>query len=253
MAMNRLMAAQVNIFLAIMFCGFSAFCQDVRPQRPGVTIQKVKEMPVIDGKIDDLKGSMTHIKLGPPPSWMDDIGAEVYMGWDEKSLYIAAKVLDSYVINPNEAGELYTGDHLTLAVSVQNGNKLDDYFIWMAPTSKKGDPVIILSKSGWTQVDVKTDLLNPRPDDKSGIMWAVSKDDKGWAVEAAVPLSCIGLDNGVKKGMKIPFNIAVYDRDTDKPDERGKFPEEWKVYHKRLEFSSIKNPSLKWPLLVLGE
>jgi len=205
-------------------------------------LHHVKTVPQIDGKLDewnDLKLiDITSDKIRP-----DNASAVIFMGWDEKNIYVAAKVMDDKIANnfdPAVKGKNITdGDAISLKIgsrplrqpSIGDYGTLYDYEIVITPVSGNLKPVFKM-----TNINLDEPIINPAEDDKSGIRWTAVPVEGGWIAEAAIPVALFkGLNPSA--GYEISYYSRIYDSDGN-----GK-----------ANYVAMKCPEkpMEWPLLKL--
>ncbi len=208
-----------------------------------VTAPKMKTAPVIDGKLDDWKG-MGSISMSDTSN-VDDLKVEsAQISWDDKNLYLAVKVKDSKIVNDQPMDKMSSADSVELRLATKNINLGSFYKIVIAPSSKEGKPAFSLTERDVNTKNASQIVATTGTTDKSGVQWAVAKDESSWTAEASIPLSLLSLNEPA--GKKVPFVLVVWDRDRTDTDE-------WKEWHKRSESSSQKKKPDEWPSLVLKE
>ncbi|HBC88364.1 MAG TPA: hypothetical protein DCZ94_15550 [Lentisphaeria bacterium] len=209
-----------------------------------VTSPKMKAAPTIDGKLDDWKGVATSIGMSDTSN-IDDLKVEnAYVTWDDKNLYVAVKVMDKKIVNDQPIERMQAADAVELRLVTKNINLGSFYRIVIAPTTKDGKPTFKLTERDANSKNETTVVSTTENTDKSGVKWALVKDDTSWTVEASIPLSLIALT--APAGKKIPFVLVVWDRDRTDINE-------WAEWNKRTESSSQKKKIDEWPSLILAE
>ena len=207
---------------------------------PELIAEHLVAAPTIDGQLDDWP-DMASLKLADPK--INDLSADARFGWADGQLYLAVRVADTHLFNDQPVERCEMGDAVDFWIcgrpERQVGTpELYDYRLRIAPTCETGQPACVFSSVGTEP------LINPAKDEPSGLRWAVTTEPKAWTVEAAIPLALLH-GREAKAGEKLSFQLGVFDRDTDSPDE-------WKVYWKRVESFSKKAPASERPYLVLG-
>ena len=205
------------------------------------TMRRMAAVPVIDGKLDEWQGVPVNTLHNPK---LDDLKAEWRLAWNEQALYVGVTVADSAVVNTNTPGNAAMADALVLQLGTRPDRQVStpdlyDIEITVAPTSATGDPVFLLKNAAMET------LVNPGPDDASGIRWAVSHEPNHWTVEAAIPFAALKAETP-KTGQKMAFALIVFDRDRTDLDE-------WKQWRKRVETFDKKGRTCQMPYLVFGE
>ncbi len=208
-----------------------------------VTAPKMKAPPTIDGKLDDWKG-IGFIGMSDTSN-IDDLKAEnANISWDDKNLYLAVKVLDKKIVNDQPIERMQAADAVELRIASKNVSLGMFYRIVIAPTTKDGKPAFKLTERDANSKNETTIVSTTETTDKSGVTWALAKDDTSWTVEASIPLSVLSIT--APAGKKIPFVLIVWDRDRTDVDE-------WKEWNKRSESSNQKKKPEEWPNLILAE
>jgi hypothetical protein len=140
----------------------------------------------IDGNIADGQwDGQTTIDLQLRKQNPTDVSAIGYVAWDEKYLYIAAKVTDDDPFyNKAQPESVYDGDCLELWVGSDIKYQIPEFIhshdqqMFFAPTCITGQPVT-------GKVVIPNQKLAPI----EGLKSAFKKTDIGWNVELAIPLS----------------------------------------------------------------
>ncbi|HBC88376.1 MAG TPA: hypothetical protein DCZ94_15615 [Lentisphaeria bacterium] len=204
-------------------------------------LHQVKAVPQVDGKLDDW-ADLKVTELRSDKISAEDASAEIFMGWDDKNIYLAVKVKDDTVANgfdPAVKGKNITdGDSLSLKLgsrplrqpSIGDYGTLYDYEISIAPVSGSLKPTFRMKNINWDDP-----IVDPTEGDKSGIRWTAVPIDGGWFAEAAIP---VGLFKGLKAatGSDMSFYARIYDNDGT---------------GSKTEYVAMKSPEkpMEWPLL----
>ncbi len=137
----------------------------------------------------------------------DDLSADIYLLWDDESLFIAAKITDDTPFdNSKEGPDIWDGDALEVMLGMDDKADPDRMFF------TKSDYQIGLSTGNGK--DIKPcEWVWRRDDYQSGIEVVSKPWDKGYIIEARIPFAVLG---GFKPetGRKFDFDIAVDDADT---------------------------------------
>ncbi len=205
-----------------------------------IAIPKMKQAPSIDGKLNEW--NFQTVKMSEPQ--VDDLKVETAnLAWDDKNLYLAVKVMDGKIVNDNSPEALTNADSVELRLSAKTANGETVFKISAAPSSKDGKPAFAISSKPLNSKDSKQIVSTTENTDKSGLKWALAKDNASWSVEAEIPFSLLGITP--QPDTKMQFVLIVWDRDSTEKDE-------WKEWHKRSESSSQKATPDKWPSLVFS-
>ncbi len=146
-----------------------------------------------------------YLVSGVQYSGKDDFFAQIGLLWDEKNLYIGAKITDDVPINNQfRDGDIWQGDCLEITISLNPEADLkrtsfekNDFQILISPGNQKNIPPHIWNVTKHQKID--------------GVV-KVNKWEKGYIVEIKVPFKELG-DFVPAEGMQIGFNIAVDDAD----------------------------------------
>ncbi len=183
-----------------------------------LSMHKVKGIPQFAGRLDPWS-ELKIVDISSDKIPANDASGELFMGWDEKNIYVAAKVKDDKIVNsfdPAVKGKNITdGDSFLLKIgsrparqpSIGDYGHLYDYEIMIAPVSASSKPAFRMSNINWDEP-----IVNPVEGDKSGIRWSAVPVEGGWMAEAAIP---VGLFKGLNPavGSEISFYARIYDSD----------------------------------------
>ena len=127
------------------------------------------------------------------------VDATFLLSWDDTYLYLLAQVTDSTpMMNPRSGGSIWNGDGIELFVGHEDldaGGALrftDRQVLLSAGTPREGKPYHVVNAPAQPE-----------------ILLGVVKSASGYALEAGVPWSALGIRP--KVGMKLLFDIAVDD------------------------------------------
>lgn len=188
---------------------------------PGLELRKFSSPPDIDGDLSDAWRERQAIPLGSPEYisriqdggerlrfWRgrSDLSGTLYMGWDDKNLYIAVDVVDDVPQSFSSDSPTWKGDGLMIAIDPDNdggfGYDGRDYVFTQA-------------------------LMNKPPNDNNEDgepegQYAVrhKPDGTGTVYESAIPWTYINRVDP-RAGSSFGFNIFVTDDDTGRGSEKG--------------------------------
>jgi len=136
-----------------------------------------------------------------------DLMIKIDIFWAEKGLTFKGEITDDHPLkNSQYDADIYDGDCFEFAWSTDRGKKLDrtEY------TSADHQLGVAMKKSGKIKED---DIYLWQPEEKSaeGVKGEIKKTKKGYSFEVFLPAAMLG--GKLKKGDKIPFNIAIDDDD----------------------------------------
>jgi len=215
-------------------------CAFAQQASPDFTVPKLKQTPAIDGKLDEW--NFQSVKMSEPQ--VDDLKVEsANFAWDDKNLYFSVKILDGKIVNDNTLEALTNADSIELRLLAKSAEGEKIFKISAAPASKEGKPAFTISSRPLNSKESKQIVSTTENSDKSGVKWALAKDNVSWSVEAQIPLVLLGI--APQADTRIPFILIAWDRDRTDTDE-------WKEWHKRSESSSQKAAPDKWPSLILS-
>jgi hypothetical protein len=170
--------------------------------------------PTLDGNWDDFKGqtfSANTVTYGAS-NWTgsDDLASSFKLGWDNKYLYVAAKVRDDKYVQDSTGSNIYKGDSIEILLDTnlygdfytQQLNS-DDYQLGISPGNPdtKGKKEAFL----WFPRDVSGSRSQVRI---GSDMW-----QSGYRVEAAIPWSLFGVTPYA--GRQFGFVFSTSDNDNE--------------------------------------
>ena len=147
--------------------------------------------PVIDGNLQEWanRGVLVEWKKAEQvtfgrESWKgsEDLSGWARIGYDNQHLYVAAHVVDSFLLQNQSGRELYRGDHiLALLDFIGSGKKMDIIACGISPGNLKAP--------GDAGPDVRPEFIIWRPAGASalGARVAARRTGVGYDIEAAVP------------------------------------------------------------------
>jgi hypothetical protein len=183
-------------------------------QRSGVSVQAAffTESPIIDANMDEwsfdeyrivdvVYGSVNHTNLA-------DLSAQMMIGWDETSLYLAAFVEDDVIVQ-NETGlYLYRGD--SVEVLLDTNVSLDYYTTFLS----NDDFQLGISPGFPTGTNPRAYLWYPAASAgaRSQIEIAASPTSTGYQIEIAIPWSVFNVTPDA--GDHFGFGFSLSDNDS---------------------------------------
>jgi len=195
--------------LAAWFFSISLLAGGAVAETVSVTVARLESAPVIDGKLNDpcwkSAAKITDFHLLGPDGKKPSRPTEAWLGFDDKALYIAFRCTDEQAENV-QCRWTQRDDPVHMDESVEifldpEGLGRSYYHLLLNAANIQADQFMRggLRKRSW----------NGR--------WrsAVSKDEKGWSVEIAVPFSTL-LENGVSGR---PWGLNVAREKHTKPEE----------------------------------
>ncbi|MBI2191569.1 MAG: PQQ-binding-like beta-propeller repeat protein [Planctomycetes bacterium] len=189
--------------------------------QPVLEIRRFTRPPEIDGELTDAwrqdqsarldrPGFISRVQEGgeSPRFWRgrSDLSGTLYLGWDEKNLYIAVEVSDDVSQSFSSDSPVWKGDGLMIAIDPDNdggyGYDGRDYVFTQA----------LMNKPPNDQND----------DDEPEGQYAVrhKPDGTGTIYESAIPWSYVNRISP-RPGSRFGFNIYVTDDDTGRGCEKG--------------------------------
>jgi cellulose/xylan binding protein with CBM9 domain/glycosyl hydrolase family 53 len=178
--------------------------------------------PLIDAKLDEWTG-ISSIKLNKKSQvtrgsekWTEkDVSGKIQYWFSGDKIYIAANITDDDPLtNDNPANMIWKGDSIELYIGLGGPGKrtvIDkkiDFQIGIAPTYKKGKPVVFYFHKDIIIEDAEV---------------AAVKTVHGYILEAAIPIKALG-DFKLSEGMILSFDAAINDLDTKDWASEGNVP-----------------------------
>jgi hypothetical protein len=177
--------------------------------------------PVLNGNWDDFPSQTfsANIITYVATKWAgpDDLSSSFRLGWDNKNLYVAAKVRDDKYVQNSTGSDIYKGDSIEILLDSnfygdfysQQLNS-DDYQLGISP----GNPDTNGKKEAFLWFP--RDITGSRSQVKIGSdMW-----QSGYRVEAAIPWSVFGVTPYV--GEHFGFAFSTSDDDNESNPEQDK-------------------------------
>jgi outer membrane protein assembly factor BamB/TolA-binding protein len=226
-----------------LFGSLAALAESASEEAPlALDVQRMPRPPEIDGELSDWWRPWSSVTLaGPrhvqpiqaPPTvspgrWTgdEDLSAELYMGWDERSFYFALDVSDTNLRPYDSEDERWIGDCLLIAIdTLGNGGDVvlgDDVLLSLALTLPK-------KKDNEEEEEEEEEQAADEDQKPEGTYFVRRKDDGSGAIyEAAIPWAIFakhGVDldpqAGPPTGFSFGFNIVLTDDDGDRADTEG--------------------------------
>lgn len=152
-----------------------------------------------------------HVTVGAR-QWQgdEDLSGQVFFGWDQNLLYVAAKVRDDKVIQPYFGTHLWKGDHLELFLDIPRQptggrDKTKVFQIGISPGN---------GKTGAEEVAAEVVRWTPTAGVIEGARVAAKHTTDGYQVEAAIPWKALGIEGPAAQGVAFGLEIALSDSDT---------------------------------------
>lgn len=192
--------------------------------RPGPTLNAARiAAPRLDGDLREWTGSAVKVEAvvygadayGGP----DDLGGQVWLGWDDQNLYLAARVTDDQISQPARGAAMYQSDSLELQWDTDlqgdfdsNEFDADDWHIGLMPgiPGVGGAEAYVWSPQALTGAEAGIRVASSL---------ALQGDQaRGYQLEAAIPWRLIGVtpQGGQTFGLAVSFS----DNDTPAPAQQ---------------------------------
>lgn len=165
---------------------------------------KVNKQILIDGNLKDWNG-IKPILLSKDYIALTDLSALIYLAWDERTFYFAAKVRDNILKNLNTGFDIWKGDCIQIAFDTLNdaksaGYDKNDYEYGFALTAKGVQVYCWAGNGRGLRKDIKL---------------AVRRRDGYTYYESAIPIEALS-PLKLKAGSTFGFNVVVLDDDSGK-------------------------------------
>ncbi len=231
-----------NVWLAVVLGAVSAgaaFAQGLDT----VQMRKLKKPVAVDGDLKEWKNAPQVVfeKAKNVRDLKPEFGA---IAWDDANLYVAFRVHDTKVVNTNGLDRIGYGDALDFRFCPDDADRARAFRLLVAPASASGKPAMTLTRFDGGAGPALAAATEGEP---SPVVWAVRTSPKNWSVEAAIPLSLVGVKPSV--GGKLPFVMLGWDRDRADVDE-------WRTgsgWWRRVQTSSHKRKPADWPVAVFAD
>jgi 3',5'-cyclic AMP phosphodiesterase CpdA len=162
----------------------------------------------VDGKLDEWTGTKAwalNLITGftVPSASTSPNGASVRVAYDDKNLYLAIKVRDNHVVT--EGREPWQRDGVEIFWDPRPANEQNGPFTLpcrqlLLPVPAEGKPLEVFT--------------NPQDQVLSkAVRVQMVRDDEGYVLEAAIPLSCIAKDFVAAPGKSLRIDISMNDKD----------------------------------------
>jgi len=172
--------------------------------------------PVIDGDLTEWEGFTSYtsaFRVHSATSWdgSDDVTAVWRLGWDAEHLYIGVAVSDDIHVQTQTGNQIFRGDSLDMQFDTDragdygNGLSPDDYQIILSPGSVNG----LLASTFRFQGTLDGRILDAAGG--SHVTVAAARSGEGYALEAAIPWSDLGIVPAA--GLVIGLALNVNDND----------------------------------------
>ncbi|KUK23120.1 MAG: hypothetical protein XD57_0778 [Thermotoga petrophila] len=178
-----------------------------------VAIAPRKEVIVIDGKLDDWEGvpvyevnedmNVPAAGLKPVNKRTQILHSQFRAAWDDKYLYLAARVYDEYLvinITPQDLGAFYRTDSIEFYIDPSRaGSNTGIFKLAVLPFDTEGNPQA-----------VRHEDANPGPISKVApdVKVASTKTEDGYIIEVAIPFKYLGI--APREGIEIGFCHTVH-------------------------------------------
>ncbi|HEX7974042.1 MAG TPA: sugar-binding protein, partial [Anaerolineales bacterium] len=170
------------------------------------------QKPTIDGDFSDWnldRYTIDSVVLGAKNiQGAGDLSAKVMWAWDEKNLYLAAKVIDDVYVQNATGDQIFKGDSLEILIDTDVPS---DYFL----KALDDDDFQLGISAGRTQPGNSPEAYLWFPKSVEGTLDRVKIGayplDDGYRVEAAIPWSTFGVQP--KAGQHFGFGFSVSDDD----------------------------------------
>lgn len=194
---------KLTLSLILIFFQLSAFSINPEPQIKEIQAIRVGSKPIIDGIIDEIYHSVPtkatdFTTFEPRPGLPSAYRTEVSVVYDDRAIYIAAKLYDD---NP---------DKIIKDLSPRDRTTNTDFFGVTFDPFKTGltGYTFIVTAAG-VQVDAKT--IGDEDDSSWNDVWksAVKFDEDGYVIEMEIPYSALRFPTGNANDWNIQFTRSV--------------------------------------------
>ena len=155
----------------------------------------------------------------------DDLSATVWLAWRGEYLFVAVDVTDDRFRQTQRGGNLWKGDHVELYLDTAP----------LSPSSAVRERGVPFGKgqfhfgfspgnfqsTGDALFDLKPEAVTFTPNGMAaqGVLVAAKRTEKGYALEAALPWSLVGVKPAV--GVPLSVEVGVSDTDSDEPAQES--------------------------------
>ena len=190
-------------------------------QAPAVASEEVEAVrlsgpPAIDGILSDWADLPTYesaYQVFSDASWdgSDDVRAAWRLGWDADNFYIAVQVADDVHVQTEQGNTIFKGDGVSIQLDTQLENDYgprlspDDFQINLSPGDFGANPPAAFR----FRADNSGNLVDMVG---HGIQVAALPSTTGYALEAAIPWSNLGINP--QPGLQMGIALNVNDNDT---------------------------------------
>ncbi len=183
-------------------------------------VTRVSKPPTIDGDLGDWPEDFPLVADRSDQFWLnnspkpwggaDDLSARLWLQWDDKHLYLAAKVVDDVAAFPDTPGSEFTKDCIELLIDVNRTLRADGGLqMFTLAGYEDGQPRVRRLDGVLMQGEVETAQL------------AVRRDGKATLYEAAIPWEDIAPGFRPESGRAISIACTVNDHDGGDSGRRG--------------------------------
>jgi hypothetical protein len=150
----------------------------------------------------------------------DDLSATVWLAWRGEYLFVAVDVTDDRFRQTQRGGNLWKGDHVELYLDT-----IPDVELQRKPFGKGqfhfGFSPGNFQSTGDALFDLKPEAVVFAPNGMAaqGVLVAAKRTEKGYALEAAVPWSLVGVKSTV--GVPLAVEVGISDTDSDEPAQES--------------------------------
>ena len=193
----------------------------LKPDPPIAVDGNLEEWASVPGAI--VVNAAAHVTFNAS-SWKDanDLSAVAHLAWRSEGLYLAVDVTDDLVLQTQRDERIYQGDHI-------------EWFLDFAPDAEparntfgKGPVPVRLQPPGtpsapatrWWTSSPRSTPNQPKGSGVSAIKYAAVRTTRGWAMEACVPWTLVGVSNPAVN-MLLTTEVALSDTDSSEPAQES--------------------------------
>lgn len=185
--------------------------------------------PAVDGELREWASVPNALKLNRAEQvvygrgkWTspDDLSATVWLAWRGEYLFVAVDVTDDKFRQTQRGGNLWKGDHVELYLDI-----IPDVEPQRKPFGKGqfhfGFSPGNFQSTGDVLFDLKPEavVFTPNGMAAQGVLVAAKRTEKGYALEAALPWSLVGVKPAV--GVPLSAEVGISDTDSDEPAQES--------------------------------